>query len=80
VYHKYADICEFLWKVIVAIERFLTAWNEAPRPFVSTATVEKRLTKVERARQEPEVLRRYGVPQVRRDPQERHLTDQHQSI
>ena len=34
-----------------AIEAFLKAWNEAPRPFVWTATVEKIMTKVERARQ-----------------------------
>jgi len=34
-----------------AIEQFLQAWNEAPRPFVWTATVEKIMAKVERARQ-----------------------------
>jgi len=34
-----------------AIEQFLDAWNEAPRPFVWTATVEKIMVKVGRARQ-----------------------------
>ena len=34
-----------------AIEQFLDAWNEAPRPFVWTATVEKIMAKLERARQ-----------------------------
>ena len=33
-----------------AIEQFLDAWNEAPRPFVWTATVERIMAKVERAR------------------------------
>jgi transposase len=33
------------------IKPFLQAWNEAPRPFVWTATVEKIMAKVERARQ-----------------------------
>ena len=33
------------------IEQFLQAWNEAPRPFVWTATVEKIMAKIERARQ-----------------------------
>jgi transposase len=33
-----------------AIEQFLQSWNEAPRPFVWTATVEKIMTKIERAR------------------------------
>ena len=32
------------------IDEFLQAWNEAPRPFVWTATVEGIMTKVERAR------------------------------
>jgi transposase len=35
----------------VAIEQFLEGWNEAPRPFAWTATVEKIMAKVERARQ-----------------------------
>jgi len=34
-----------------AIEQFLAAWNQAPRPFVWTATVEKIMAKIERARQ-----------------------------
>lgn len=33
-----------------AIEQFLESWNEAPRPFVWTATVEKIMAKIERAR------------------------------
>jgi transposase len=33
------------------IEQFLQAWNEAPRPFVWTATVEKIMAKIERARE-----------------------------
>ncbi len=37
-----------------AIEQFLEAWNEQPRPFVWTATVENIMAKVERARQKLE--------------------------
>src|SRR2546428_9424911 len=37
-----------------AIEGFLKAWNEAPRPFAWTATVEKIMAKVARARQKME--------------------------
>jgi len=40
-----------------AIEQFLQAWNEAPRPFVWTATVEKIMGKVERARQKLEEVK-----------------------
>src|SRR5712692_5183787 len=40
-----------------AIEQFLNAWNEAPRPFVWTATVEKIMAKVERARQRLEGIK-----------------------
>jgi len=40
-----------------AIEQFLQAWNEAPRPFVWTATVEKIMAKVERARQKLEEVK-----------------------
>jgi transposase len=40
-----------------AIEEFLNAWNEAPRPFVWTATVEKIMAKVERARQKLEEIK-----------------------
>jgi len=40
-----------------AIERFLQAWNVAPRPFVWTATVEKMKAKVERARQKLEGIK-----------------------
>ncbi len=40
-----------------AIEEFLQAWNEAPRPFVWTATVEKIMAKVQRARQKLEQVK-----------------------
>lgn len=40
-----------------AIKAFLQAWNEAPRPFVWTATVEKIMAKVERARQKLEEIK-----------------------
>ena len=40
-----------------AIEKFLQAWNEAPRPFVWTATVEKIVAKIERARQKLEEIK-----------------------
>jgi hypothetical protein len=33
-----------------AIEQFLKPWNEAPRPFVWTATVERIMAKIEGAR------------------------------
>ena len=39
------------------IEEFLAAWNEAPRPFVWTATVEKIMAKIERARQTMDELK-----------------------
>jgi transposase len=40
-----------------AIAEFLAAWNETPRPFVWTATVEKIMEKVERARQKLEEIK-----------------------
>ena len=39
------------------IEEFLSAWNDAPRPFVWTATVEKIMEKLERARQKLEEIK-----------------------
>ena len=39
------------------IEEFLSAWNEAPRPFVWTATVATIMEKVERARQKLEEIK-----------------------
>ncbi len=39
------------------IEEFLSAWNEAPRPFVWTATVANIMEKVERARQKLEEIK-----------------------
>jgi len=40
-----------------AIEAFLAAWNEAPRPFIWTATVENIVAKIERARTKLEQLK-----------------------
>ncbi len=40
-----------------AIDQFLQAWNEAPRPFAWTATVEKIMAKVARARQRMEEIK-----------------------
>ena len=40
-----------------AIEDFLKAWNEEPRPFVWTATVSNIMAKVERARQKLEEIK-----------------------
>jgi transposase len=40
-----------------AIGQFLLAWNEAPRPFVWTATVEKIMAKVQRAREKLEQIK-----------------------
>ena len=37
--------------LIVAINQFLAAWNEKPKPFVWTATVESIVTKLARCRQ-----------------------------
>ena len=43
--------------LIQAIEAFLAAWNEAPRPFIWTATVGNIMAKIERARAKLERLR-----------------------
>ena len=43
--------------LIQAIEVFLAAWNESPRPFVWTATVENNVTKIARARAKLEQLK-----------------------
>ncbi|MHB1857751.1 MAG: hypothetical protein ACYCPM_09995, partial [Acidobacteriaceae bacterium] len=37
--------------LVVAIEDFLAAWNENPRPFVWTATVDSIVAKLARCRQ-----------------------------
>ena len=42
--------------LIAAIESFNAAWNEAPRPFVWTATVESILAKLDRARKKLEEI------------------------
>jgi transposase len=43
--------------LVQAIEAFLAAWNEAPQPFVWTATLEEILKKIERARAKLEALK-----------------------
>lgn len=42
--------------LIESIERFLESWNENPRPFVWSATVEKIMAKVKRAREKLEEI------------------------
>lgn len=37
--------------LVTSIERFLTAWNENPKPFVWTATVDSIVAKLARCRQ-----------------------------
>ena len=49
-----------------AIEQFLQAWNESPRPFVWTATVEKIMAKVERARRKLDEIKPGWVQRKRR--------------
>jgi len=51
--------------LITAIEAFLAAWNENPKPFVWTATVEEMLKKIERARAKLEAIQP-GCTQPRR--------------
>ena len=43
--------------LIQAIEAFLATWNEAPRPFIWTATVENIMAKIARARAKLEQLK-----------------------
>ena len=40
-----------------AIDAFLTAWNEDPKPFIWTATVEDIIEKIARARAKMEQLK-----------------------
>jgi len=42
--------------LIAAIEAFLAAWNDAPRPFIWTATVGDIVAKIDRARQRLESI------------------------
>jgi hypothetical protein len=51
--------------LIEAIEAFLAAWNENPRPFVWTAKLEEILKKIERARAKLESIQP-GSTQSRR--------------
>ncbi len=57
----------------VAIEQFLQAWNEAPRPFVWTATVEKIMAKVERARQKLEEVKPGWSLRKKRKKRRKHV-------
>ena len=56
-----------------AIQRFLQAWNEAPRPFVWTATVEKIMAKVERARQKLEEIKPGWSVRKKRKKRRKHV-------
>jgi len=56
-----------------AIERFLQSWNEAPRPFVWTATVEKIMAKVERARQRLEEIKPGWSVRKKRKKRRKHV-------
>ena len=51
--------------LVEAIEAFLAAWNDAPKPFVWTAKVEEILRKIERARAKLEAIKP-GCTQPRR--------------
>jgi len=51
--------------LVQAIESFMAAWNETPRPFVWTATVESIVKKLDRARAKLEQLKP-GCTQPRR--------------
>jgi transposase len=51
--------------LVEAIEAFLAAWNEAPRPFIWTATVENIVQKLQRARAKLEQVKP-GCTQPRR--------------
>jgi transposase len=51
--------------LVQAIEAFLAAWNQKPRPFIWTARVEKILEKIERARAKLEAIQP-GCTQPRR--------------
>jgi hypothetical protein len=41
----------FGWNVMTSIREFLAAWNEGPKPFVWTATVESIMEKLSHCRQ-----------------------------
>ena len=56
--------------LIEAIEAFLAAWNESPRPFVWTATVENIVAKIQRARAKLEQLKP-GCTQARQQKSKR---------
>ena len=51
--------------LITAIDAFLAAWNENPKPFIWTATIEEILKKIERARAKLEAIEP-GCTQPRR--------------
>ena len=53
--------------LVVAINEFLAAWNEAPKPFVWTATVESIMEKLSRCRQTLERIQPGStLPKVRK--------------
>lgn len=54
--------------LIQAIDGFLAAWNESPKPFVWTAKVEAIIRKIERARAKLDALKR-GCTQPRKRKQ-----------
>jgi hypothetical protein len=51
--------------LIQTIEAFLATWNEKPNPFIWTASVEKIMEKIERARSKLEAIKP-GCTQPRR--------------
>ena len=57
--------------LVQAIETFLAAWNENPRPFVWTARLENILRKIERARAKLELIQPGCTQPRRRQKQEK---------
>jgi transposase len=57
-------------ELVQAIEAFLAAWNEDPKPFVWTAKLEEILQKIERARAKLESLKPGSTLPRRRQKQE----------
>src|SRR2546429_4477516 len=62
--------------LVRAIEEFLAAWNENPRPFVWTAKLEDILKKIERARAKLESIKPGSTePRRRRKRSEEHTSE-----
>ena len=57
-------------ELVQAIEAFLAAWNEDPKPFVWTAKLEEILQKIDRARAKLESLKPGSTLPRRRQKQE----------